>query len=316
MLSCAVGERFPIDRRVLVTGGSGFIGSVVCDRLCDAGAEVMSVDLVGPRRDRALMYSAQVCDIRSDRFTDLAAQFAPHIVVHLAAQVDVPIAVRRPEEDAEVNVCGTIAVAEAAAAVGTELMVFAGSCAIYGAATDLPVGEEHPSGPRSPYGMSKAAALGYVEWFADQGRLPATSLILGNVYGPGRSPDRGGVISRFLADIAAGRVSVLHGNGFPTRDYVHVDDAAAAVVHACAAAPAGRVNIGSGVETSVTAIHSMISHITGTHRTPLPVDPIPGGIERMCLRIDKAATELDWTPQVGLSDGIAALAATTTGGNA
>jgi len=248
------------------------------------------------------------CDIRSARVAELVAEFAPHIVVHLAAQVDVAHSVRSPAVDADVNVCGTITVAEAAATAGTELLVFAGSCAIYGAVTELPVGEGHELAPITPYGLSKAAALAYVEWFVRYRRLPATSLILGNVYGPAQKPHRHGVISRFLADALAGRPSVQYGDGRATRDFVHVDDVTDAVLRACTAPAAGRVNIGSGTETSVALVRALISEATGQVIPPRPGEAHLGDIERMCLRIDRAATLLGWSPRIGLDEGIAALA--------
>lgn len=295
-------------RRVLVTGGAGFIGSRVVEGLCRAGAQVVSVDLRWPQRRFPVSCRVEQCDIRSDRLAELVAGFAPQVVVHLAAQVDVPGSVRSPAGDADVNVRGTITVAQAAATAGTELLVFAGSCAIYGAVTDPPVGEDHALAPITPYGLSKAAALGYVEWFARYRGLPATSLILGNVYGATTTPRQGGVISRFLADAMAGRASVLHGNGRATRDFVHVDDVTDAVLRACAALAAGRVNIGSGIETSIAQVRSLISEATGRVIPPVRGEALLGDIERMCLRVDRAATLLGWSPRIGLAEGIAALA--------
>jgi UDP-glucose 4-epimerase len=250
------------------------------------------------------------CDIRTARLAELVTEFAPQIVVHLAAQVDVPESMRSPAQDAEVNVRGTITVAEAAAAVGTELLVFAGSCAIYGAVTDVPVGEDHALAPITPYGLSKAAALGYIEWFARYRGLPATSLILGNVYGPAHPAHRGGVISRFLADATEGRASVLHGGGRTTRDFVHVDDVTDAVLRACTAPAAGRVNIGSGIETSIGRVRALINEATGQVIPPVRGEALIGDIERMCLRIDRATTVLGWSSRIGLAEGIAALAPT------
>lgn len=296
------------DRRVLVTGGSGFIGFRVVEGLCRAGARVMSVDHCRPRRRAPLSCRLEECDIRTTRLAELVAEFAPHVVVHLAAQVDVPESVRSPVVDVDVNVRGTVAVAEAAAAAGTELLVFAGSCAIYGAVTELPVGEDHALAPITPYGLSKAAALGYVEWFARYRGLPTTSLILGNVYGPPHPAHRGGVISRFLADATEGRASVLHSDGRATRDFVHVDDVTDAVLRACTAPAAGRINIGSGIETSIADVRVLINETTGQVIPPVRGEALLGDIERMCLRISRAATVLGWSPRIGLAEGIAALA--------
>jgi UDP-glucose 4-epimerase len=213
------------------------------------------------------------CDIRSGGLPGIVAGFAPHVVVHLAAQVSVAESVRFPGADADVNVRGTVAVAEACAAAGSGLLVFAGSCAVYGDPAVLPVGEEHPLTPATPYGLSKASALGYAEWFAQFRGLPVTSLILGNVYGPGQ---HGGVISQFLADAAAGRHCVLHGRGRATRDFVHVGDVADAVLRACASPAAGRVNISSGTETSTARVHELVAAAAG-HAVPrCPQQPGPG----------------------------------------
>ena len=294
--------------RVLVTGGSGFIGSRVVGELCRAGAQVMSVDWRPPPQGFPPSCQAETCDIRAARLAALAAAFAPHVVVHLAAQVSVPESARRPAADADVNVRGTVTVAEAAAAAGAELLVFAASCAVYGPPARLPVGEDHPLAPVTPYGLSKAAALGYAEWFARHRRLPVTSLILGNVYGPAR-PARGdgGVISQFLAAAAGRRAPVLHGDGRATRDFVHVDDVADAVLRACAAPPAGRVNIGSGTETSIADVQEMVSEASGRAIPPARGEARPGDIQRMRLRIDRAAALLGWSPRTSLADGIAAL---------
>lgn len=300
-------------RRVLVTGGSGFIGSHVTALLCQAGARVLSVDIRPPRRPLPAGCQFADCDIRSGGLPAVVAGFAPHAVVHLAARVSVPDSISFPGADADVNVRGTVAVAEASAAAGAGLLVFAGSCAVYGDPDVLPVGEEHPLAPVTPYGLGKAAALGYAEWFAESGGLPVTSLILGNVYGPGQ---HGGVISQFLADAAAGRPSALHGDGLTTRDFVHVSDVADAVLAACASPAAGRVNIGSGKETSVAAVHEMVSAAAGRAVPPVRAEARPGDIGRMSLRVSRAASLLGWVPSTGLADGIAGLTLASTAASA
>jgi len=294
--------------RVLVTGGSGFIGSRVAGELCQAGAHVLSVDRRPPPRGFPPSCRAEACDIRAPRLAALTAAFAPHVVVHLAAHVSVPESARRPAADADVNVRGTVTVAEAAAAAGAELLVFAASCAVYGPPAWLPVSEDHPLAPVTPYGLSKAAALGYAEWFARHRGLPVTSLILGNVYGPARrARGEGGGISQSLAAAAGQRAPVLHGDGRATRDFVHVDDVADAVLRACAAPSAGRVNIGSGAETSIADVQAMVSEAADQRIPPARGDARPGDIQRMCLRTGRAAALLGWSPRISLADGIAAL---------
>lgn len=118
------------------------------------------------------------------------------------------------------------------------------------------------------------------------------------------------MISRFLADTTEGRASVLHGNGRATRDFVHVDYVTDAVLRACTAPAAGRINIGSGIETSIARVRSMISEVTKQVIPPVRGEALLGDIERMCLRIDRAATVLGWSPRIGLAEGIAALAPT------
>lgn len=145
-------------RRVLVTGGSGFIGTRVVQALTGAGATVLSLDLHPPRQPLSPPATSILCDIRGRRLGEIASDFSPSVVVHLAAQVDVTTAELRPVVDADINVVGTITVAEAAATVGARL-VFASSCAVFGEPRQLPVGEDEPIAPSTPYGLSKAAAM-------------------------------------------------------------------------------------------------------------------------------------------------------------
>ncbi|MFI5492358.1 NAD-dependent epimerase/dehydratase family protein [Actinoplanes sp. NPDC051859] len=293
-------------RRIVVTGAHGAIGSHLVRRLIASSADVLCLDTAPPTTSRLASphLSTVRCDIRSRALPATIAAHQPDVVVHLAAQVGIPVSVTQPGYDADVNIRGTIAVAEATAAAGARL-VFAATCAIYGHPDRLPVTETAPLAPISPYGLSKAAAVQYLDWFAAHHRLPVTSLILGNVYGAG-TPNA--VVDRLVAAAAAGTPSVLHGDGNATRDFVHIDDVTEAFAAACLAPAAGRVNIGSGTETRIRDVHRLIAcripHMVPALRSPAR----PGDIPRMHLDVVRAADALGWRARTGLASAVAALA--------
>lgn len=194
-------------RRIIVTGAHGAIGNHLVHRLAAAAAHVLCLDLVPANINPCLptgggSIRSLVCDIRAQHLPTVINAHRPDTVIHLAAQVGVPASISRPEYDADVNIRGTIAVAEAAANAGARL-VFPATCAIYGHSPRLPVDEDTPLTPISPYWLSKAAAVQYLDWFAAHRDLPVTTLILGNVYGTG-TPNA--VIDRFVAAAPPNRV--------------------------------------------------------------------------------------------------------------
>lgn len=151
---------------------------------------------------------------------------------------------------------------------------------------------------------SKAAALGYVEWFARHRNLSATSLILANVYGPGQ---RGGVVPSFVAAALSGCPALIRGDGHQTRDLVHIADVAEAFARACVAPSAGKVNIGSGTETSVLELHRLVAENTGVRAVARHGTPQVGDVRRMRLAIERARRQLGWQPRVALLDGVRGL---------
>lgn len=300
--------------RVLVTGGAGFIGSHLVERLVGDGHVVTAVDDLshGLRVNLADALASGACtlieqDVAAPSFPGLVGELRPEVVFHLAAQVDVRSSVADPARDAEVNVVGTVRVLEAARAAGTRKVVFASSVAIYGAVERLPVGESESTAPLSPYGVSKLAGEQYLWQYQRLHGLAGTALAFGNVYGPRQDPHgEAGVVAIFTDALLDGRPTRVFGDGGNTRDYVYVADVADALVRAGAQVGNGqRFNIGTGTATSDLELHRAVAGAVGRHREPELAAERPGDLRAMTLDPTAAATGLGWQPVTSLGEGIA-----------
>jgi UDP-glucose 4-epimerase len=308
--------------RAVVTGGAGFIGSHLVDALLERGTRVLVVDNLSTGRrenlNSALASGAELAvgDITdADAISERVSGFAPQSIFHLAAQVDVRRAVREPGFDATVNVAGTVALLEAARVGGAPRFVFASTGgAIYGegADLDLPVGEDADTVPDSPYGQSKLAAEGYVDFYRRVHGLSAVSLRLGNVYGPRQDPlGEAGVVGIFCGRINDGEPPTVYGDGRQTRDYVYVADVVAAMLTAERALESGEIeaggtyNVGTGLETSVLELADRIGEIAGGERlAPEMAPPREGEVQRIALDAGRAHAELGWTADTELAAGL------------
>jgi UDP-glucose 4-epimerase len=301
---------------VLVTGGAGFIGSHLSDRLLAEGHRVVALDDLSTGRianlNEARGYGNDFTffnmDIRADGLLSLFERHRPEIVMHLGAQAAVATSVEDPILDASINVMGTLNVLECARKTGVRKVVYAASGGtLYGEPRKLPVRETALSGARpvSPYGVSKKVALDYLDFYHRHHGIGWTALALGNVYGPRQDPHgEAGVIAIFSACMIAGESPTIFGDGNQTRDYVFVDD----VVHAFALATErgdGRlVNIGTSVETSVNGLYLMLADIMGVSGEPRSGQARPGDLRRNALDIALAADVLGWRPWTHLEDGL------------
>ncbi len=296
--------------RTLLTGGAGFIGSHVVDRLLADGHTVDVVDNLSTGRRAQVNPAARLhaCDIRSARLGEVFAAARPEALVHLAAQASVARSVVDPLFDASVNVLGTLAVLEAArrAAVGRVLFISTGGAA-YGDTEVLPTPEEHPARPASPYGAAKIAAELYLDCWAGLTGGRTLALRLANVYGPRQDPrGEAGVVAIFAARLLAGDECLVNGDGEQTRDYVYVEDVADAVARALARPDAaGVVNIGTAAETSVNELYRRLARLAGVTRTPRHGPPRPGEQRRSVLDATRAKARLGWTPARSLDEGLA-----------
>lgn len=300
----------------LVTGGAGFLGSHLCDRLLAEGKRVVAVDDLSTGRIANLAeargYGQQFTfynmDIRLEEIRTVFERHRPEVVMHLAAQASVSRSVEAPAEDASVNVMGLLNVAESACATGTRKVVFAGSGGtLYGEPRQVPVKESarRSSRPQSPYGISKALAIDYLWFYRSLRGLDCTALALGNVYGPRQDPNgEAGVVAIFGSLMLRGESPTIFGDGNQTRDYVYVDDAVHAFALAADRGSGGLYNIGTGLETSVNRIYQLVAGITGFRRDPRFGPPRAGDIRRSALDGELAERELGWKPWTTLEQGL------------
>lgn len=295
--------------RVLVTGGAGFVGSHVVDRLIGADHGVVVVDNLSTGRRELVNGAAdlEVVDIRSPRLDAVVAAARPEAVVHLAAQAAVPRSVADPLFDAGVNVLGTINLLESAARSGVRRVIYISTGgAGYGDTDVIPTPEDHPLRPASPYGVSKIGAERYLEAWAPLAGAGFVTLRLANVYGPRQNPEgEAGVVAIFAHRLLRGERCTVNGDGEQTRDYVYVGDVAEAVARALAAPEvAGVFNVGTGLETTVNALYAAIAAVVGTRETAVHGPAKPGEQRRSALDVAHAKAVLGWTPDTPLRDGI------------
>ncbi|MEU1728025.1 NAD-dependent epimerase/dehydratase family protein [Nonomuraea sp. NPDC005692] len=299
--------------RVLVTGGAGFIGSNLVDRLLADGHEVVAVDdLSSGSRDNLVnaaesdRFSLHVLDVRDPAIIGLAAELRPEVICHLAAQISVRKSVADPVHDARLNVEGTASVLTAAKEGTTRKVVFASSVAVYGRPATIPVPGDAPTDPRSPYAASKLSAETYLATFRALYGLEYTTLVLSNVYGPRQSPDgEAGVVSIFTDALLNGTPTVLYGDGTQTRDYVYVDDVVDGFVRACGSEGNGRrFNLGTGIQTTDRRLHSLIADAAGAQDKPGFAPPRVGDLPAMAVDPVPAHEGLRWEPRTDLPTGV------------
>jgi UDP-glucose 4-epimerase len=303
--------------KVLVTGGAGFIGSHIVDRLLADGHDVAVVDsLTGGKRANlaeALERGARlhVLDVRDRALRDLLAEEKPAAVLHLAAQIDVRISVADPLLDADVNVAGSLNLLEGARAAGVRKVVVAssGGC-IYGEPKTLPVKETYRGTPDSPYGISKKVLHDYLAFYRSAHGLDYTVLALANVYGPRQDPTgEAGVVAIFLGLMLAGKQPVIYGDGKQTRDFIHVSDVVDAFARALKKGSKTVFNIGTGIETNVRELWEECARAAGYSAEMAFAPPRLGELERIALDASRARRRLGWEPRVALGEGIADTAA-------
>lgn len=306
--------------RALVTGGAGFIGSTLVDRLLAEGHEVDVIDdlssgslanLADARSGSDHRFGLHRMDIRESSVVEVIERSRPEVIFHLAAQIDVRTSVSDPVLDAAINIIGSLNVLEGARRAGTRKVVFASSGGtIYGEppADALPYTESTPQIPLSPYGVAKKAVSDYLQAYRAMHDLEFTSLALANVYGPRQDPHgEAGVVAIFAGRLLAGESCLVFGDGSATRDYVFVDDVVDAFVRAAERGSGLVLNIGTGVETSTADLYSTMARVAGVDRPAENAPARPGEVARSALDAGRAAIHLGWKPWTDLEAGAAAV---------
>ena len=300
-------------KKVLVTGGAGFIGSHVADRLVEEGCRVHVMDDLsgGYRENVPEAATFHDLDIRSAEAAELFEEHRFAALCHLAAQMDVRRSVADPQFDADVNVLGFLNLLEAGRQNGLEKVAFASTGgAIYGEPDPEvngggPQPETHPTLPMSPYGITKLVSEHYLRFYNQTHGLDYAALRFGNVYGPRQNPHgEAGVVAIFAQRLLRGQDVTINGEGKQTRDYVFVGDVVRAFVAALAADASGIYNVGTGVETDVNELFRHINEHSGAGADEVHGPAKPGEQERSVLDYSHTQRSLGWTPEVDVATGL------------
>ena len=295
--------------RFLVTGGAGFLGSTLANRLAQDGHQVRIIDDLSAgdsaRLDDQVLFTRGDVSDRPKLWTLLQNV---DCVYHLAARVLVSESILYPRAYNEVNVGGTVSVMEAMRDAGVRRVVFTSSGAVYGEQAEQPVREDQIPNPQSPYAVSKLAAEYYVRTIGALWGIETVILRIFNAYGPGQNlpPSHPPVVPRFLHQALHGGSLVIFGSGGQTRDFVYVDDVVEALVIAATAADVDRrvINVGAGSETSVNDLVTLVAKVTGQEVELLHSPAESGGVSRLYADVSVARRLLDYEPRVDLAQGL------------
>ncbi len=294
--------------KVLVTGGAGFIGSHLADRLVQEGHEVVVVDNLstGKRKNVHRAATFYKCDIQHPRLARVFRNERPSVVMHLAAQMNVRRSVEEPMYDASVNILGTLNVVEQAVQHGARKVVFASSGgAIYGEQDIYPAPESHPTRPLSPYGISKLSGEHYLAYYQRVCGIQTVALRFANVYGPRQDPEgEAGVIAIFIQKMLNGEQPVVNGNGRQTRDFVYVDDVVEANLSVMGHGVDGVFNVGTAIETPINEVFGLLKEYTKSECKEVHGPAKKGEQLRSAVDPTKLRQQLGWEPRVSLPDGL------------
>ncbi|MDD3711069.1 MAG: NAD-dependent epimerase/dehydratase family protein [Patescibacteria group bacterium] len=294
--------------KILVSGGAGFIGSNLVDKLVELGHQVVVIDSLFSGKKEYLNQSATFyqLDIFSPEVSTIFAEEKFDYVYHLAAQIDVRKSVEDPIFDNQVNILGGLNILSNCQKYKVKKIMFASSGgAIYGFPKEIPTPETYPPYPVSPYGINKLSFEKYLNYYYRVLGQEYVALRLANVYGPRQyKGGEAGVISIFVDNAVNGKKSYIYGDGFQTRDYIYVDDVVNAFISAMTDGVIGEFNIGTGVEKNLLDIILAIENALDQKVEVEYLEPKMGEERRSCLDFSRVQDAIGWKPQIDFNQGI------------
>ncbi len=300
--------------KILVTGGAGFIGSHIVDRLINEKHKVVVVDNLSTGKKENLNPKAKFykVDICSSQISQIFQKEKPEVIFHIAAQIDVRKSVEDPINDAKTNILGSLNIIKSFIRVnsGLNLRKFAKFIftstggAIYGDADIIPTPESYLEQPLSPYGIAKLSVEKYLYYYWKVFGLNFTSLRLANVYGPRQnSKGEAGVVAIFCDKMLSGKKAIINGDGRQTRDFVYVDDVVNAAILSLKKRKNGIYNIGTSKETNINQVFRELRKLINPKIKEIHGPPKKGEQKRSCLDYKKAKRELGWSPKISTEEG-------------
>jgi len=305
--------------KVLVTGGAGFIGSHLVDKLIEKSHKVVVIDNLSTGKKenlnpRAKFYKADIC---SSKVSQIFKKEKPEIVYHLAAQIDVRKSLGDPVNDAKINILGTLNILENCKKNKVKKFIFSSSVGVYGEPKTLPVKENHPLNPISPYSVTKLAIEKYLNYYQSQRRHPPAtlppkgrtpnfiSLRYSNIYGPRQSSKgEGGVVAIFIDQILRGKKPIIFGRGQQTRDFLYVNDAVEAAISALKISAGSIYNVGTNKEITINGLLELLSKILKVKIKPVFQPLRQGEIINSKVDFSKIKKELGWQPTYDFKKGL------------
>ncbi len=296
---------------ILVTGGSGFIGTHLIDALIDRGEKVTVIDNLSSSNTQYLHPDATLIDldICDSSIPELITDLNPKAIYHLAAQVSVAVSAREPLTDVNINVNGTLNLLENIRELPhrPRFIFFSTGGAVYGDldASALPASETIDAQPLSPYAVSKLAIEHYLRVYGHLYDLNYTIVRPANVYGPRQNPHgEAGVIAIFTQAMLEGRQITIFGDGNDQRDYIYISDFIDGVLTLADSNLSGPYNIGTGYGVSVNEIHNILSEFIGNAKPAQYGPPRPGDIPKIWLDVSAVENDLGWRSDTSFQDGI------------